>query len=71
MARVEEGGRSLQERVNSFLRGSPSYRDAFSARPSRDEIAFHEYLLEKAEVELRAAQAQVDELKKKLAKLRE
>jgi len=71
VAQTEEIQKSLHDRVNSLLRGSPSSREAFSARPSRDEIAFHEYLLEKAELELRAAQAQVDELRQKLASLRE
>ena len=69
MSQGEEVQKSLQERVNSILRGSPSRQAVFSAKPSKDEIAFHEYLLEKAEIELRAAQAQVDELKQKLAKL--
>ena len=71
MTDTEDIQKSLQERVNSLLRGSPSSREAFSARPSKDEIGFHEYLLEKAELELRAAQAQVDELRQKLAKLRD
>ena len=71
MARTGDIQKSLQERVNSFLRCSTLRREAFSARPSREEIAFHEYLLERAEMQLRAAQAKVDELKQKLAKLRE
>lgn len=71
MVHMQDGEKSLQERVNSFLRGSPSDRQAFIAKPSKDEIAFHEYLLEKAELELRTAQAEVDKLKQKLIKLRE
>lgn len=71
MAHTEDIQKSLQDRVNSFLRGSLLRPDAFRARPSRDEIAFHEYLLEKAELELKTVQAQVEELRQKLAKLRE
>ena len=70
MAQVEEGQQSLQERVNSLLRGSPSHPRMFTLKSGRDEIALHEYLLEKAEIELRAAQANVDELRQGLTKLR-
>lgn len=70
MAQVEEGQQSLQERVNSLLRGSPSHPRILILKSGRDEIALHEYLLEKAEIELRAAQANVDELRQGLTKLR-
>lgn len=70
MAQVGENQKSLQERVNSLLRGSSSHPTNLTLKSSRDEIALHEYLLEKAEMELRTAQTNVDELRQQLINLR-
>jgi hypothetical protein len=71
MSPPDEMQKSLQERINTLLRGSPSNQVVFNAKPARDELAFHEYQLEIAEIELRVAQARVDELRHRLARLRE
>ena len=70
MSKQDEGWKSLQDRVNSLLRGSSYNPRVFVLKSGRDEIALHEYLLEKAERELRAAQINVDELRQELTKLR-
>ena len=66
----EDNKKSMQNRISSILsRNRPDKRDFGVWNQAQAEDAEEiEYLLARAEAELREAQARVDELKQKLAK---
>ena len=67
MAQNQETGAPLQQRVNDYLRSRNPTKNIFSAAALDAEAAeaeLNEYLLKRAEEELRQAQAKVELLKK-------
>jgi hypothetical protein len=63
----------LQQRVNEYLRSKNPTSNIFSAAARDAEAAdadLNEYLLERAEEELRKAQARVEAIKQQIAKSR-
>lgn len=70
MAREGKNGSSLHERVNNYLRSERSKDGIFAAPVQAAETDLKEYLLERAEAELRATQVRIEELKQELARMR-
>ncbi len=72
MAQNHEAYLPLQQRVDQFLRGINPVGNSPSAptrRVDTKEAELNEYLLRRAERELREVQARIDELRRKLGKL--
>lgn len=70
MAHRPEINASLQERVNDYLRTHSAANNSFvrAAETAHSvEGELNEYLLKRAEEELRKAQARVEELRQKIA----
>ncbi len=61
---------SLQQRVNSYLREEQPGSGPFAAPAQAAETELKEYLLERAEAELRATQARIEELRQEFARIR-
>ena len=59
---------SLAQRVNSYLRTENPSKKVFAVKETAAELLPEEYLLERAEAELRIAQTRVEKLKRRLAK---
>jgi hypothetical protein len=59
---------SMHNRISSILSRNRSDQKVFGVSSQAEDAEEIEYLLARAEVDLRAAQARVDELKLKLAK---
>ena len=56
---------TLQQRVDSYLRDKPAGESADASAP---ETEFAEYMLQRAEADLRAAQERLDQLKQEIAR---
>jgi hypothetical protein len=70
MVGTEDNKKSMHNRISSILSGNRSEQRDFGAwnQAQAEDAEEIEYLLARAEADLRAAQARVDELKRKLAK---
>ena len=66
----EDTEKSMHNRISSILSGNRSEQRDFGAwnQAQAEDAEEIEYLLARAEADLREAQARVDELKRKLAK---
>ena len=74
MAHNQEVNAPLQQRVNDYLRSKNPTKNIFSAAARDTDAAdadLQEYLLKRAEEELRQAQARVEAIKQKIAKSQE
>lgn len=70
MTKEREHGTTLQQRVDDYLREEKSKGGLFAAPSQAAETDLKEYLLERAETELRATQARIEELRQELARIR-
>ena len=70
MVSYVDNEKSMQHRISGILTCDRSDRRDFGARAQAGDAEEIEYLLARAEANLRGAQARVDELKQKLAKSR-
>jgi hypothetical protein len=70
MKEDRENGTSLQQRVNSYLREEQPGDGVFAAPVQAAEAELKEYLLQRAETELRATQARIEALRQELARIR-
>jgi hypothetical protein len=70
MTKERETGTSLQHRVNAYLRAEQPAGSLFTAPAEAAEAELKEYLLQRVEVELRATQARLDELRQELTRIR-
>jgi len=68
MVEHKDNEKTMHNRISSILSRNRSDRREFSALNQADDAEEIEYLLARAEDDLREAQARVDELKRKLAK---
>ncbi len=66
MARSTQIRESLQGRVEDYLRQYNTDSNSFVMAAEAAEAELEEYLLERAEAELREAQAKVDAIKKQM-----
>lgn len=67
MSRSEDSNHlPLAQRVNTYLRAEGPNLAPFVVKESAAEVDLDEYLLERAEAQLRAAQAQVNEIRERL-----
>lgn len=66
MSQTQENKMPLAQRVNSYLRNEGPNLAPFVIKESAAEADMDEYLLERAEVQLRSAQAQVNEIRERL-----
>ncbi len=57
---------SLAQRVNSYLRTEDPEKQVFAVKDNAAEIHAEEYLLQRAEEQLRAAQIRVDRLRERV-----
>jgi hypothetical protein len=70
MNRDRENRSSLQQRVNDYLRREGNGGDLFASPAQAAEADLREYLLERAEAELRATRARIEELQRELSRIR-
>ncbi len=70
MTKERERGTSLQQRVNDYLREENPGGGLFAAPSPAAEADLTEYLLERAEAELRATQVRIEALRQELARIR-
>ena len=70
MAVHEDQEKSMHNRISSILSGERSVKRNFGTwnQAQAEDAEEIEYLLARAEIDLRSAQARVDELKKRLGK---
>ena len=68
MVSHEDNEKSMQHRISGILTCDRSDRRDFGAPLQAEDTDEIEYLLARAEADLREAQTRVDELKRKLAK---
>jgi hypothetical protein len=68
MVKHEDIEKSMQNRISGILTRDRSGQRDFGAWHQAEDAEETEYLLARAEADLRVAQARVDELKRKLAK---
>ena len=66
MPRTEENQTPLAQRVNDYLRSEGPTSQAFVGKESAAEVEMDEYLLQRAEAQLKAAQEQVQEIRDRL-----
>ncbi|MCR9106376.1 MAG: hypothetical protein NXI15_13855 [Gammaproteobacteria bacterium] len=57
---------SLAQRVNSYLRTEEPGKKIFAVKETADEVQAEEYLLQRAEEQLNAAQLRVDRLRQRV-----
>lgn len=66
MIREAQIDKSLEKRINAYLRSFKSGKSTFNRPTAAGETALDEYLLERAAEELRAAKERVDRLKREM-----